>query len=252
MSPHASTTIRSLAIPPHHVAYSLVRTRRRRTMTIYVDPAATLRVCVPYTLPERDVQRFLVEKRRWIVRKLEEAARHKEFVTQHQCREGNPFLFLGKKFPLEIHREVHGGTPAFVLKNDRFAAVIPAATPEDQQEEYVRGMFRHWYQAQAREFLAARVFHYSRAMNLAVSGISIRGQKSIWGSCHPLKRNIHLNWKMVLLPVEVIDYIVVHELCHLLVPNHSKRFWVRVSQVIPDYHRHLNWLKVHAAELRLW
>jgi predicted metal-dependent hydrolase len=79
--------------------------------------------------------------------------------------------------------------------------------------------------------------------------IAVKTQKRIWGSCHPRTKTINLNWMLVLAPLEVIDYVVVHELSHLDVPNHSRRFWKRVSGVMPDYRRQVQWLKEHAAEM---
>lgn len=88
-------------------------------------------------------------------------------------------------------------------------------------------------------------------MGLAPQRITVKTQKRLWGSCNHHGRSINLNWMLVMTPLMVIDYVVVHELCHLLVPNHSRRFWKHVAQYFPDYQASEKWLKTHAPEMQL-
>jgi hypothetical protein len=88
-------------------------------------------------------------------------------------------------------------------------------------------------------------------MGVEPKKIAVRTQKRLWGCCDYHTQTIHLNWQIILSPIRVIDYVVVHELCHLTVPNHSKRFWKKVEKIIPDFKRHKQWLAVNHIDMVL-
>ena len=88
-------------------------------------------------------------------------------------------------------------------------------------------------------------------MKLEVGEVNVRTQRRIWGSCHPRTKKIFLNWQIIMAPIEVIDYVIVHELCHLLVANHSKRFWSKVARFKPDYKEQIRWLRSNAFDMVL-
>ncbi|SHK65460.1 M48 family metallopeptidase [Hespellia stercorisuis] len=98
------------------------------------------------------------------------------------------------------------------------------------------------YREQARQAIIPRVNYFAERMELRPNSIRIKEQKSRWGSCSS-KRNLNFNWRLVLMPQEVMDYVVVHELCHLRYMNHSQEFWAYVEQIMPDYRRWKKWLK---------
>lgn len=100
----------------------------------------------------------------------------------------------------------------------------------------------------ARKVIPVKVNHYASLMNVQYGRITIRNQKTRWGSCSG-KGNLNFNCLLMLAPDEVVDYVVVHELCHLIEMNHSKAFWEQVERVMPDYKRHRKWLKEHGNEI---
>ena len=101
---------------------------------------------------------------------------------------------------------------------------------------------KRMYKRKAAEMLSARVHFFARQMGVSVSGITVREQKTRWGSCSS-KGNLNFNWKLILAPPEILDYVVVHELCHLKEMNHSPAFWKEVEKVLPDYEKRRQWLK---------
>lgn len=105
----------------------------------------------------------------------------------------------------------------------------------------------------ALKVIPQRVRHYAEIMKVRYGRITIRSQKTRWGSCSE-KGNLNFNCLLMLAPEEVVDYVVVHELCHLIEMNHSKAFWQQVERVMPDYKRHRQWLKDHGTEImsRMW
>lgn len=100
----------------------------------------------------------------------------------------------------------------------------------------------------ALKVISIKVKHYADLMNVQYGRITIRRQKTRWGSCSS-KRNLNFNCLLMLMPDKVVDYVVVHELCHLIEMNHSKVFWKRVEQVMPDYKEHRKWLRDHGSEI---
>ena len=108
-----------------------------------------------------------------------------------------------------------------------------------------------WYRAQAEEIFGGRVFYFSRIMGLEPQKIAVKTQKRIWGSCGYHDKAISLNWQLVFAPMDVIDYVVVHELAHLDTPNHSRKFWKSVANILPDYKMRQNWLKNNRLSMKL-
>ena len=166
---------------------------------------------------------------------------------------GQKFLFLGKRLQLEIAecspRDFQSTELSFDGK--RWKAAIPFALSPEERERQLKERFFIWYRMQAKEILGGRIFHYARQMDVWPKEISIKTQKRLWGSCNFRKQKIHLNWQIVMSPLEVIDYVVVHELCHLKVPNHSKLFWHSVQKIIPEYKSQRSWLRVNQEEMML-
>lgn len=102
----------------------------------------------------------------------------------------------------------------------------------------------------AKKVIPEKVAYYARLMNVTYGRISIRKQKTRWGSCSN-KGNLNFNCLLMMMPPEVLDYVIVHELSHRLEMNHSKRFWAQVEKVIPDYKTQKTWLKEHGIEIMI-
>ena len=166
---------------------------------------------------------------------------------------GQELLFLGKKLQLEIAEYSPRDFQSTELSFDgqRWRAAIPLGLSREERERQLKERFLIWYRRQAREILGGRIFHYARLLGVWPKKISIKTQKRLWGSCNFRKQKIHLNWQIVMSPLETIDYVVVHELCHLQVPNHSPLFWSSVQKILPDYKSQRSWLKVHQKEMLL-
>ena len=101
----------------------------------------------------------------------------------------------------------------------------------------------------AREVFARRAEHWSREMGVAYKSVRVKDQRSLWGSC-TREGSLNFNWRVVMAPSEVLDYLVIHELAHLLEMNHSRRFWAHVARWSPDYKAHRRWLREHGHKLR--
>lgn len=111
------------------------------------------------------------------------------------------------------------------------------------------GILEEWYRGRAREVLADRVEHWAGETGVRCRRISVKDQRTLWGSCSP-NGNLYFNWRLIMAPAGVLDYVVIHELCHLREMNHSKRFWRFVSRWCPDHKVHRRWLRKHGRDLK--
>ncbi|MBS4026276.1 MAG: M48 family metallopeptidase [Clostridia bacterium] len=119
---------------------------------------------------------------------------------------------------------------------------------EQLAQRELRKQQASWYRQQANEAIMLRVRYYSEKVGVAYNTVRIKDQKTRWGSCSA-KKNLNFNWRLIMAPPEVLDYVVVHELCHLIHLNHSPAFWQLVKNQLPDYSRHKRWLKDQGATL---
>ncbi len=129
---------------------------------------------------------------------------------------------------------------------------MQAVSPKPSQKEktpYERRLEAPYRQA-AKEYIPKRVAYYAELLDVTYATISIRDQKTRWGSCSS-KGNLSFSWRLILAPPKVLDYVVVHELCHRKEMNHSPRFWALVESIIPDYKIHRKWLKENGEKLTI-
>lgn len=119
--------------------------------------------------------------------------------------------------------------------------------PDDPR--YPRELLNDWYRQKAAQAFSERAEHWSRAMGLSFNRIAIKDQRSLWGSCSA-QGNLNFNWRVVMAPPEVLDYLVIHELAHLREMNHSRSFWREVASYCPDFRERRRWLKEHSGRLK--
>ena len=121
-------------------------------------------------------------------------------------------------------------------------------TVANANEATVRAALEAWYRRQAQTAFRARLEQLIKPYGFVYGRVSVKGQKSRWGSCSR-QGNLNFNWRLLLAPPAVLDYVVIHELCHLKEMNHSARFWQLVARTCPDYATHRRWLRLHGREL---
>ncbi len=222
------------------IEYVLNRSRRR-SLAIRINRQAQVSVHAPTALSMSYIERFLLSKSDWIIEKSRKVQKDLAYLNSRKFAEGQEFLFLGRKFKMEfsssIHQDVLFDGQKWVVRKS------PAS--------FIREKMVEWYRGQAQEMLAGRVFHFARIMDVEPLKVVVRTQKHLWGSCHPFKKSIHLNWQIIMAPLRVVDYVIVHELAHLFVANHSKRFWKKVETIMPDYKKCRQWLKDNALDMML-
>jgi predicted metal-dependent hydrolase len=211
---------------------------RRRTIAIQVRPDGQVWVRAPLRAPEKLIHEFVESKAGWIRQKQADALKHAP-VTEKHFRVGERFLFLGREYSLgvvEKQRTALTFEGQFILSQK--------AMPRAAQA------FEQWYKAQALKVLSERVRYYAAKHGFQPGRIRISSARTRWGSCSS-KGTLSFTWRLVMAPLEVIDYVVIHELVHLKVKNHSKTFWGSVAALMPDYKKYVAWLKKNGSFLTL-
>ncbi len=210
--------------------YTVIRSRRK-TVAVEITKEGGVLVRAPLTLARREVLAFVNQHGNWIARKLAQARVKQEERTPRRFLEGESFPFLGEQHCL---RYVAGGE--YLRKeNGNFLLGCDLSSRAE-------GLFRTWYRARAREILEDRVTHFALQMGLACRSLRITDAKERWGSCSAAG-SLNFAWRLVMAPPRVIDYVIVHELTHLVEMNHSRRFWERLGSILPDYRQRRRWLK---------
>ena len=221
----------------------VIRTDRKRSASIYLD-GERIKVRVPKSLSDSRVRELIEKKSPWIKRKLKEAVlaappKPKEFVS------GETFSYLGRNYRLKV---LFGDTPSLKLKGGYLEANISG--PYETQEEEIRSLLVDWYWRHAQQRLEEKTHRYAKVLQVEPCSVSVKDYKSRWGSCS-VKGDVCYNWRIVIAPHRIVDYVVVHELCHLLEHNHSAIYWRHVERTIPDFQKCRKWLKQNSERLRI-
>jgi predicted metal-dependent hydrolase len=222
----------------HHggtaIPYAIRRSIRRKTITITVDPDRGVVLAAPWRVPVSRLDRIVHERSRWIVRKLRELEESRRLRPPHEFSCGESFLLLGRPVPLHV---VTGPPGASIAANaDELYVAVPEAAQGDSRTAMVRAALAEWYRAQAEWYLPERVALWHWRVGVPMPGVIVKTQHRRWGSCDA-RGTLRLNWRVVQAPLELIDYVIVHELVHLRHRGHQKDFWEAVGAVMPDYPR---------------
>ena len=216
------------------IPYTLVKSSRRRTVSIQIGAGGKMTVRCPYYTGKWIVDSFLREKQDWIFKHYTEAVR--------KATDANKTFSGGTSFD-------GYGSDGFAFSDcglgnlDNRALHIPSGTQEDP-------VLVNKHKKYARKIFESRVAYFQQFTGGEYTSITIRDQKTRWGSCSG-RGTLSFNWRLILAPPEILDYVVVHELCHLTHMNHSKEFWELVGKVLPDYKVRRKWLKENGHTLRL-
>ena len=212
-----------LALEGKLVSYTIKRSLRRRAISILVDEEG-LRVGAPWHATQSAIERLLRKHAEWVLRKLGEWQVRR--VPTRQWRDGEPVMLLGQPFTLKI-------VPDGARMGIRDASLIVSIS--ETSEASVSQQVHEWLHDQALLCFGERVTHYRKLLGVRPEPkVMLSGARTRWGSCHSSGR-IHLNWRLIQMPLHLIDYVVAHEVAHLLEMNHSQRFWRAVGRLMPDY-----------------
>jgi predicted metal-dependent hydrolase len=205
-----------------------------------VGPDLVLKVTIPRRFSERAARKFVDEKRQWVFRSIISQVRKRQRSFELRFEDGAYIPFLGEFYTLRVYIEPKRSS--VVLQDDHMIVTVASG-------DRVKTAVENFYKKEARRVISDVVSFYAKKLGLKYKRISIRDQQTRWGSCSS-EGNLNFSYRLVMAPLKVIDYVVVHELCHLTEMNHSKRFWSLVASVLPDFEKQKKWLNDHGHALQ--
>ncbi|WP_409069260.1 M48 family metallopeptidase [Clostridium caseinilyticum] len=217
-----------------------LKSKKRKTISIRIGEEFIIEVTAPLETNEYTIERVLKKEERWIIKKIKKLKEVENF---------NGYYYLGKLYCLEV-KEVKSLYFKLEIDNDKFIIYINSGILQEKREEIIKDNLEKFYKEKAIKVLEERTEYYSSILGVKPKNITIKNQKTLWGSCSS-KGNVNYNYKIVMAPLKVLDYIVVHELCHLIHMNHSKNFWSLVESIIPDCRERRKWLKENGYKLTI-
>lgn len=223
------------------IEYELVR-RKRKTICIKINENGEVIVSAPLRTSKEYIQLVLKNRASWILEKQKEIKQRSLKKVKRDFTEGSTFMYLGQEYPLHL------------IFNERRKDIAVELSEQlkihtnTMDIEKLKVALEKWYREQTLKIVTKRINYYEDNFKDKVSDIRVKEQKRRWASCTG-KNAILFNWRCSMARADVLDYIVVHEMCHMDYRNHSKYFWNRVQEIMPDYKEKHEWLKIHGMNL---
>jgi len=229
------------------VGYTVERSKRISGLKISVDAERGAVVTAPLHCRAGYIEKFVREKAQWIEEKLRLLENQAGCRVPREFVNGEKLFYLGERYTLMVGKATGASG---VLLRDREIHVTVDEAENGPGGVVVKNELIKWYRERARQIIIDRVDLFAAVAGHKPAAVKIKKQKSRWGSCSS-KGNLNFNWKLVMAPLEVIDYVVVHELCHLTRPDHSAEFWRLVAALAPDYKKKRRWLREFGPALNI-
>lgn len=221
-------------------SYKIIR-KKRKTIGIKVTDQGEVIVTSPFGVNEKTIHGIIKKKEKWIVDKIN-LIKQAGILQKRKIENGTKLLFLGKELEVEIINS-NKGIENSKVENEKVRVFI-------NSNDIIKDKIAELYRKEAKKVLNERTDIYGRIIGVSPNKVFIKNQKTLWGSCSS-RKNINYNYRIIMAPIEIVDYIVVHELCHLIHMNHSKEYWNIVQSILPDYKERRNWLKINGHMLKI-
>ncbi|AFS78027.1 hypothetical protein DUF45 [Gottschalkia acidurici 9a] len=219
--------------------------RKRKTIQISITPPNEIKVSVPRGMSEENIIDIVKIKANWIEKKILYFKDIKYEKINRKFINNEPFMYLGRSYLLQIEVDKNIKDPQVKL----FQGKIYVYT-SIKDKRIIQGAMEKWYREKTKEKVEERVKYYLHLFKKEPRSIRIKQQKRIWASC-TYRDDLLFNWRCVMARPDVLDYIIVHEMCHMHHKNHSKDYWNMVESIIPDYRDKKEWLKIHGYKMIL-
>jgi predicted metal-dependent hydrolase len=208
----------------------IVRTNRK-SMSLKIGSGGKLIFRVPANTDDGTIRKILAKNSGWIKKKINELAKERQLFRAKEYVNGEGFPYLGTYYKLKVVDKQD-----LPIKFDRGFFISNKALPE------ARELIINWYKDAARLKIPERVRWYAQKRRLSFNKVNITDSRKRLASCSP-SGNLNFSWRLIMAPLGVIDYAVVHELIHLVEKNHTKEFWAKIKLMLPDYEKYKEWLK---------
>jgi predicted metal-dependent hydrolase len=234
---------RQLCYGTKTIEYSIVRSKRIKTSEIIVD-ANSVVVRTPFHKPSSEVHDIIRKKADWILKKQREYKVNNSQIIKPTFQHNSTLPYLGKNYPLRIisNQEING---KILFVHGEFLVHINGITPSKKK---IKSLYEKWLVEGTMPFIERKIEFYSKELGVAPQKFKLKKFRGRWGSI-TIDGAVHLNIDLLKAPNDIIDYMILHELCHLRVKGHSYRFWDLFHKFMPDYQDKIDWLNVNGPSL---
>lgn len=217
------------------IEYDLI-SKKRKTIGIYIDVYGHVEVQVPKGTAEEKVIQLLEEKWDLVLRTIKEMKERMAGQKERFYDHGEVFQYLGHEYPIEIFEDAGIKQDHVVFKKEKLVIYV-----RQHDDERIKQALKRFYYQKCKALVEGRIRFYQSGFKMKPKSVRIADNNFRWGTCDS---NLHLtfNWKLAMAPLKVIDYVVVHEMCHMVHLNHDRSFWRLVGKMIPDYEQREYWL----------
>lgn len=230
------------------IPYQEIKSRRSKRISLRVTPEK-VRVSAPVKASKREIQAFIETNQEWI---LENWLKLQKTIVEPSVRyyeSGVKVPYIGEDLEIQILETAQKVISArYESKNHLILMGLPPDVSSERSQDVVREILEKWYKMKARSVFVQKLDSWSKVMGVRYNQFRLKEQKTRWGSCSSLG-NINLNWRVIMAPEQVIDYLVIHELAHLKYLNHSQEFWNVVAEFCPDHESLRSWLRKNGQSL---
>lgn len=217
------------------ISFNLIY-KKRKTIRILIDVYGNVEVQAPKGTSEYTVIQFLEEKWEWVLQKKKEMKDRMDGNQEKVYEQGESFLYLGKTYPIQISQDINILQDNAVFEGDKLHIYV-----KQLEDERIKQALKRFYYQQCKALVEKSIRSYQSNFKVKPRSIRISDSKTNWGTCDS-NQQLTFNWKLAMAPLEVIDYVVVHEMCHMVHLNHDRSFWRLVGKIMPDYEDKENWL----------
>ena len=225
----------------HKIPFTFRRSKIARRLRMQMDTKGKLTLVAPWFTSDKSVQIFIKQHQRWIEKHWIKIEKLKKLRPEFHYRSGDTFYYFGEPVILEV-KPSEKKRPSIKIRDDKMLITLHRNISKQEGIHSIKKVIEEFYRTKAEEVIRDRLDFFNEHYGFSFNRVTMRDQKSRWGSCSRL-RNLNFNWRLIMAPIEVIDYVVVHELCHLKEMNHSPRYWSLVAEIMPNHKEMRHWLR---------
>jgi predicted metal-dependent hydrolase len=225
------------------IEYDVIKSKRVKTSEIIVDENRIV-IRTPSNKPQLEIDKMVERKARWILDKQKEYRTRQKEINRPAFESGSTLPYLGRNYSLEVS-ENYQGYPDLRFQSGKFVFLF---RDNESSRNRIKVLYEEWLERKANIIFNKKVKEYSTELNVDVKKLVIKKLKDRWGSITKAGV-ISLNLNLLKAPSEVIDYIIIHELCHVRIRSHSHHFWNQIKMIMPLYQKHVLWLARNASLL---
>ena len=215
------------------IFYCAIRRSRRQTFSVILDPEEGVIVLVPLDASDKEIGEIVRRKAVWILRHQSLLASLRRRYARRYIS-GESYLYLGRHYQLLARRLTAERDSPVRLNQGKFIVDVPRNIDAERKSMWISRALQDWYVAKSHNRFPEIVERWVPKVGAVPNQVFIRDQRKRWGSCDS-QGNLRLNWRLVMAPVSLIEYVIVHELCHLHIRDHSEDFWSMLKALMPDY-----------------